>query len=77
MKTFWMVWNNKRNIPSCQHSSKTSAKKEAQRLAIANPSDVFVILESIGHYATVEPVKFTKHERNEQIVCEWREGMGS
>lgn len=56
-----MVWNNRRSVPSHQHTSKTSAKDEAKRLAVANPDDVFIILESIGHFRTRSPVEFTKH----------------
>lgn len=61
MNKFWMVWNNKRNLPARQHPSKTSAKNEAERLATENPAEVFIILESVGHYSTRKPVQFTKH----------------
>lgn len=70
MNKFWMVWNNRRDLPSVKHDSKTSAKNEAQRLATANPMDVFIILESVGHYNTVSPVKFTKHGTDQSIDYE-------
>jgi hypothetical protein len=80
VKTFWMVWSNKGSLPAKSHDFKTSAKSEAKRLALANPQAVFVILESIGHYATREPVQFTKHEKEHEqyamgphLECE--EGM--
>jgi DNA-binding GntR family transcriptional regulator len=61
MHKFWFVWNPAGRAPSHKHESKTSAHKEAERLAEANPTQIFVVLESIGHCRTRKPVEFTKH----------------
>lgn len=58
---FWLVWNPHGRPPQTRHDSKTSAKTEASRLAIANPEQEFVVLESIGHYKTRSPVQWSKH----------------
>jgi hypothetical protein len=66
---FWFVWNCAGRAPTIKHPSRTSANKEAERLALANPEHVFVVLESLGQYSTRRPVEWLKHEK----VFDWPE----
>lgn len=69
---FWFVWNAQgHGMPKHRHESKTSAKAEAKRLSETNPGQEFVVLESIGHYKTREPVQWTKHENANAVSFEY------
>lgn len=46
MPRFWMVLGC--GTPVYRHSSKESAVKEAERLAMLSPGDEFVVLEAIA-----------------------------
>lgn len=43
---FWMVLGV--GMPRVRHTSKQAAKLEAERLAIMNPGEDFVVLESLA-----------------------------
>lgn len=42
---FWMVWNERRDVPSHKHPSAEEARREAERLARTNPGQQFHVLE--------------------------------
>lgn len=48
MYEFWLVWRNGGGAPTKKHTSQASARKEAERLARANPGAEFVVLRSEG-----------------------------
>lgn len=53
---FWMVWREHGQSPTRRHPSKQSAYGEAERLAEANPGDVFFVLKATaGVCAQVRP----------------------
>jgi hypothetical protein len=60
---FYIVWNTARNYGTLKHPTRSSAKREAERLSELHPGQAFVILQSIGHCVTERPVKFVCHER--------------
>lgn len=41
---FYLVWNEDGFAPRFKHSSVTAAENEAERLATANPGQVFYVL---------------------------------
>ncbi|PXW28238.1 hypothetical protein [Paraburkholderia caballeronis] len=46
-QTFWLVWSpTSERPPRFRHGSEESATKEAERLARANPGQMFVVLEA-------------------------------
>lgn len=45
---FWLVWCEKKSVPTYKHTSIGSAQREAERLARANPGCEFHVLEWIG-----------------------------
>lgn len=48
---YWMVHNVSQNHPPCvRHASKTQARKEAKRLAEANPGVAFAVLEVVDAF---------------------------
>lgn len=47
-KHFWMVYGIGSREPTYQHPSKSSAIKEAKRLARVSPDTVYVVLESVA-----------------------------
>jgi len=48
MDTFWMVYGEGKQAPTMKHHHFEAAKKEATRLARANPGVEFVVLQSIA-----------------------------
>lgn len=46
-RKFWMVWNPRRNPPTCRHGTEGSATKEAERLAALYPGQRFYVLAAI------------------------------
>jgi hypothetical protein len=46
-KRFWLVWNNRGGSPIRRHETRTSAAREAERLARANQDQTFVVLEAV------------------------------
>ncbi|TIW28694.1 MAG: hypothetical protein E5V63_04240 [Mesorhizobium sp.] len=61
---FWMVWNPSGRIPTCKHSSKGLARKEAERLSRTSPGMVFFVLSAVdavvSQVTPPETVKLTK-----------------
>jgi hypothetical protein len=48
---FWLVWSpTGQKPPSYSHASIESARAEAERLAIAHPGKVFVVLEAMDAF---------------------------
>lgn len=45
---FWFVWCESGNAPRYKHTSKKSAEKEAERLAILHRPAMFHVLEWVG-----------------------------
>ena len=46
---FWLVWCDNGGVPTVKHATEYSARKEAERLASANPGQRFHVLSAIGH----------------------------
>jgi hypothetical protein len=44
---FWMVWCTTRGGPVYQHSTKQSARREAERLAHVCPGQTFIVLAAV------------------------------
>jgi hypothetical protein len=65
MEKFWMVWRVGGPGPTVQHTTLYDAEKEAERLALNNPSVKFVILESLKYCEAKTPV--TWHDVREQL----------
>lgn len=47
VEKFWMVWGVQRSMPRYRHTSKASARKEADRLAREAPGQLFVVLAAV------------------------------
>lgn len=58
----WFVWNPSGYAPTFQHDSEASARSEAQRLALMNPGQRFLILVSTAECIRQE-VSWTEHEK--------------
>lgn len=56
LNKFWMVMGMDQGPPRYRHQTKTSAQKEAQRLAALSPGSVFVVLTAVDGYAAANPV---------------------
>lgn len=50
MKPYWLIWNGtaKTIYVGCKHNTRPLAEKEAERLALKQPGDLFVVLEAIS-----------------------------
>jgi len=48
MKVFYLVWNAESGSTSVRHGARVVARKEASRLAMANPGQAFHVLTSLG-----------------------------
>lgn len=46
-ESFWMVWNPEGHSPTFRHREETSAVTEADRLARANPGQMFIVLMAV------------------------------
>ena len=57
---FFMVWNPTGRPPSYKHRDRDSAEAEAQRLALQNPGQKFVVMASLCEYTKVE-IQKTMH----------------
>lgn len=53
---YWMVHCLGRGAPNVCHETRDSAAKEASRLAVANPSETFVVLAAVDAFETAIPV---------------------
>lgn len=56
MNQFWMVWNPHGHAPTVKHETEESAICEAERLARANRSQQFFVLEAVA-LRTVDDMK--------------------
>ena len=54
MMKFWLVWNERRGLPSHKHLTALEAKLEAERLARNNPGQNFHVLEWKGTATKVD-----------------------
>ena len=61
MNKFWLVWSPKMGVPITRHNSDDSASKDAARLAVKHPGEIFNVLESVGHYIKQE-VYWQEHD---------------
>ncbi len=52
---FWMIWRPQAGQPQKKHDTIESARTEANRLAQANPTKCYFILEGIERYQTSFP----------------------
>lgn len=52
---FWLVWRENGGTPTHRHFTKAEAEREAERLAIANPGQVFFVLKATGGVVANEP----------------------
>lgn len=52
---FWMVWREESPITKFRHYTKTDALNEAERLASANPGEVFYVLKSTAAVVADKP----------------------
>lgn len=59
---FYLVWSPKGGAPTVRHDTETQARKEAERLAMNNHGQTFVVLMSIGEVAVRRPVDWVSHE---------------
>lgn len=65
MDTFWLVWREFTTSPTHKHGTEASARREAERLARANPGEEFFILAAIDScVAPLQPV--TWQSRNDE-----------
>lgn len=48
MDPFWVVWNPEHGVPTVRHSALNDAKRESERLAIANEGQDFFVLRAVG-----------------------------
>ena len=48
MNHFWIVWREDGSSPTVKHDFPEAAKREAERLARANPGATFHVLQVIG-----------------------------
>lgn len=64
IETFFMVMSDipDRAPPRVRHNSLDAAKREARRLADANPGERFFVLASLGHMIRNDPVSWQKHD---------------
>lgn len=60
MNRFYVVWNEKGYPPNFKHSTETSARAEAERLASVNRGQSFHVLASIGT-AVTRIAEWTSH----------------
>lgn len=44
---FWLVWRQGGGAPTAMHETRESATMEAERLALRNPGQSFVVMESV------------------------------
>lgn len=44
---FWLVWNPNGRNPAYQHQTAHGAIVEAERLARANPGEMFIVMQSV------------------------------
>lgn len=52
---FWMVWREGTPVTKHRHQFKVEAEKEAERLAAANPGEVFFILKTVDAISARKP----------------------
>lgn len=45
--TFWFVWTKTGRIPRFTHHTEEAARREADRLARANPGKKYIVLQAI------------------------------
>ena len=69
MKKFWLVWCLDGGSPTYKHDSPITARDEAQRLALLNKEQTFVVLESICDVKTTNVIwnnhdNENKHDEN-------------
>lgn len=58
MAKFWLVWHDNGGYPTAKHAHVNSARREAERLARANPGKSFHVLALLGT-AVKDDVKWT------------------
>lgn len=48
MSDFYVVWNPMAGPPTCRHSDREGAQREAERLAIRFPENEFFVLHAVS-----------------------------
>lgn len=69
---FWCVWNEGGGSPTYKHAEYSTASKEAQRLARANPGKRFVVLAAAVAYVVddLRETRFSSDPRDHHSACE-------
>lgn len=52
---FWMVWRDQSPTTRYRHATRLQAVNEAERLAAANPGDIFYVLKSTVALVSEKP----------------------
>lgn len=58
---FWLVWNPAGRAPTYKHTSRGSAKAEAERLANLCPGETFVVLQSVCEVERPQPLVWREY----------------
>lgn len=53
---FWMVWNKNGAQPRATHATEAKARREAVRLAHANPGEKFIVLAATDKFWVAAPL---------------------
>ena len=61
---FWLVWNPAGRNPQYRHVTEDAARKEAFRLAAANPGHDVIVLEACACMRKTE-ITVTEYDRRE------------
>ena len=62
---FWMVWNPAGRAPLHRHGTELSAITEAERLARANPGQLFIVLTTVCARHVVDIMRIDMRANNE------------
>ena len=69
MNKFWLVWNEKGQIPRVKHLTKESARAEAERLCRKNPGMCFYLL-GLEDIAQLDDIAWVSDDGCECDCCD-------